>query len=85
MNWMSLATTLVAALAGAALATLLKLPAAPMLGAMVGVAVVKLSSELTFEIPGAGRWIVFCLVGWLLGQTVTREALAVARTTPPRW
>lgn len=80
MNWASLATTLVAALAGAALATLLKLPAAPLLGAMVGVAVVKLSSELTFEIPNAGRWVVFCAVGWLLGQTVTREALVILRT-----
>ena len=79
MNWASLATTLVAALAGAALATLLKLPAAPLLGAMVGVAVVELSSELTFEIPSAGRWVVYCAVGWLLGQTVTKDALLVLR------
>ncbi|MGR6965351.1 AbrB family transcriptional regulator [Geodermatophilus sp. URMC 61] len=74
-----MATTLVAALAGAALATLLKLPAAPLLGAMVGVAVVKLSSELTFEIPGAGRWVVYVAVGWLLGQTVTKDALTVLK------
>jgi uncharacterized protein len=40
---------------------------------------VKRSSELTFEIPGVGRWIVYCLVGWLLGQTVTREALVVLK------
>jgi uncharacterized protein len=76
----SLATTLVAALAGAAVATLLKLPAAPLLGAMVGVAVVKLTSGLTFEIPNAGRWVVYVAVGWLLGQTVTRDALAVLRS-----
>jgi membrane AbrB-like protein len=75
----SLATTLVAALSGAALATLLKLPAAPLLGAMVGVAVVKLTSGLTFPIPDAGRWVVYCLVGWLLGQTVTRDALTALR------
>ncbi len=75
----SLATTLVAALGGAALATLLKLPAAPLLGAMIGVAVVKLSSGLTFEIPNAGRWVVYCAVGWLLGQTVTKDALLVLR------
>jgi membrane AbrB-like protein len=79
MSLASLATTLVAALAGAALATLLKLPAAPLLGAMVGVAVVKLTSDLTFEIPNAGRWIVYCAVGWLLGQTVTKDALVVLR------
>ena len=75
----SLATTLAAALGGAALATLLKLPAAPLLGAMIGVAVVKLSSGLTFEIPAVGRWVVYCAVGWLLGQTVTKDALLVLR------
>lgn len=79
MTLASLATTLVAALAGAALATLLKLPAAPLLGAMVGVAVVKLTSDLTFEIPNAGRWVVYCAVGWLLGQTVTKDALVVLK------
>ncbi|SNS78360.1 hypothetical protein SAMN06893096_1088 [Geodermatophilus pulveris] len=79
MNLASLATTLVAALAGAALATLLKLPAAPLLGAMVGVAVVKLSSSLTFEIPRVGQWVVYCAVGWLLGQTVTRGALSALK------
>ena len=80
MSLASLATTLAAALAGAALATLLKLPAAPLLGAMVGVAVVKLSSDLTFEIPNAGRWVVYAAVGWLLGQTVTRDALVALKT-----
>ena len=79
---LSLGTTLVAAVAGAALATLLKLPAAPLLGAMIGVAVVKLTSDLTFQIPSAGRWIVYCLVGWLLGQTVTRESVAALKSHP---
>jgi len=77
---LSLGTTLVAAVGGAALATLLKLPAAPLLGAMIGVAVVKLTSGLTFEIPAVGRWIVYCLVGWLLGQTVTKDALVVLKS-----
>jgi membrane AbrB-like protein len=77
---LSLGTTLVAAAGGAALATLLKLPAAPLLGAMVGVAVVKLTSDLTFEIPAAGQWIVYCVVGWLLGQTVTPASLAALRS-----
>jgi hypothetical protein len=76
---LSLTTTVLAALGGAALATLLKLPAAPLLGAMIGVAVVKLSSSLTFEIPAPGRWVVYCAVGWLLGQTVTRQALVVLK------
>ncbi|MGY2064391.1 AbrB family transcriptional regulator [Blastococcus sp. SYSU DS0619] len=80
MTFASVATTLVAALVGAALATLLKLPAAPLLGAMVGVGVVKLTSELTFQIPGVGRWIVYVAVGWLLGQTVTKDALGALRS-----
>ena len=70
------------AVAGAALATLLKLPEGTLLGAMIGVAVVKLTSDLTFQIPSAGRWIVYCLVGWLLGQTVTRESVAVLKSHP---
>src|SRR4051812_49272188 len=77
---LSFATTLVAAVTGAGLATVLKLPAAPLLGAMVGVAVVKLTSQLTFEIPSAGRWVVYCVVGWLLGQTITRESLATLKS-----
>jgi membrane AbrB-like protein len=75
-----LVTTFVAAVAGAGLASLLKLPAAPLLGAMIGVAVVKVTSELTFEIPSVGRWVVYCAVGWLLGQTVTREALGALKS-----
>jgi membrane AbrB-like protein len=46
---------------------------------MVGVAVVKLTSGMAFEIPTVGRWVVYCAVGWLLGQTVTKDALVVLR------
>ena len=77
---LSLGTTLAAAVGGATIATLLKLPAAPLLGAMIGVAVVKLTGDLTFEIPSAGRWIVYCVVGWLLGQTVTRDSMVALRS-----
>ena len=28
----------------------------------------------------AGRWLVYCLVGWLLGQTITRDALGALRS-----
>lgn len=76
----SFVLTLLAAGAGAAAATLLRLPAAPLLGAMIGVALLRLTSESAFEIPSAGRWVVYCLVGWLLGQTVTRESVVSLRT-----
>lgn len=73
---MSLLLTLVAALAGAAIATLLKLPAAPLLGAMIGVVVVNLSAQSAFELPSTAKWVVYTAVGWLLGQSVTRETLS---------
>lgn len=76
----SFVATLAAALGGAALASLVRLPAAPLLGAMIGVAVLKIATEITFEIPSAAAWVVYCAVGWLLGQTITGEALATLRT-----
>ncbi|WP_426246871.1 AbrB family transcriptional regulator [Nocardioides sp. LHG3406-4] len=75
-----LVSTAGAALAGAGIATLLRLPAAPLLGAMAGVALLGLFSTMSWSIPSTGRWLVYCLVGWLLGQTITREALGVLRT-----
>jgi membrane AbrB-like protein len=69
-----------AAVVGAAIATLLHLPAAPLLGAMVGVAVVNLSTTSAFAISPAGRWIVYVCMGWLLGMSVTPEALKQLRT-----
>lgn len=76
----SFVATLAAALGGATLASLVKLPAAPLLGAMIGVAVLKLAGDITFQIPGPAAWVVYCAVGWLLGQTITAEAVATLRT-----
>jgi membrane AbrB-like protein len=73
--------TLVAALAGAAVATLLKMPAAPLLGAMAGVVVVNVWGQGSFELPTAAKWVVYAAVGWLLGQSVTRETLGSLRTS----
>lgn len=78
---LNLLVTAAAALGGAGLATLLRLPAAPLLGAMVGVAALKLSAELSWNMPEPGRWLVYCAVGALLGQTITREALGALRTS----
>lgn len=76
MNIGTLLLTAAAAAAGAAVATLLHLPAAPLLGAMVGVALVNILHSSVFEIPSAGKWIVYVLIGWLLGATVSRETLS---------
>lgn len=75
MNLGSLALTAAAAVVGATIATLLHLPAAPLLGAMVGVALVNIFTSSAFEIGSAGKWIVFALLGWLLGVGVNTETL----------
>ena len=68
-----------AAIVGATVATLLHLPAAPLLGAMVGVAVVNIATSSAFAIAPAGRWIVYVCMGWLLGLSVTTDALTELR------
>ncbi len=76
---MSFLLTLAAALAGAAVATVLKMPAAPLLGAMIGVAVVNLAGQTSYDMPGVAKWLVYAAVGWLLGQSVTRETVVSLR------
>lgn len=75
MNLGSLALTATAAIVGATIATLLHLPAAPLLGAMVGVALVNIFTSSAFEIGSVGKWIVFAFLGWLLGVGVNTETL----------
>ncbi len=70
-----------AAVVGAGIATLLHLPAAPLLGAMVGVAVVNIATTSAFAIAPAGRWVVYVCMGWLLGMSVNRETLDQLRSS----
>ena len=81
MNLGSLLITAAAAVLGAAIATLLHLPAAPLLGAMVGVAIVNITPMSAFDLPAAVKWIVYVLVGWLLGVGVTTDTLSQLRTS----
>ncbi|MBC2931973.1 AbrB family transcriptional regulator [Nocardioides sp. zg-1228] len=76
----SILATSAAALVGAGVATALKLPAAPLLGAMIGVAALSLSSELSWQAPGGAKWVVYVAIGALLGQSVTRESLVALRS-----
>jgi membrane AbrB-like protein len=75
----SLLLTAGAAVVGAAVATLLHLPAAPLLGAMVGVALVNTFTSSAFDFGSAGRWIVYACLGWLLGIGVNTETLSQLR------
>lgn len=80
MNVGSLLLTAAAAVVGAAVATLLHMPAAPLLGAMVGVAVLNIATTSAFEIAPAGRWIIYVFLGWLLGTAVNQETLTQLRS-----
>lgn len=79
MTPMSFAATLLAALAGSALLTLLKVPAGPLIGAMLAVGILKVAGLPAADIPTGGRFFVYCAVGWLLGQTMTTDTLREMR------
>jgi uncharacterized protein len=81
MSVTSLLITAGAALVGATVATLLRLPAAPLLGAMVGVAVVNIATTSAFTIAPAGRWVIYVCMGWLLGMSVNKETLGQLRSS----
>lgn len=81
MNLGSLLITAGAAVLGAAIATLLHLPAAPLLGAMVGVAIVNITTSSAFGIGSKYQWVVYVLVGWLLGMGVTKDTLSQLRSS----
>lgn len=71
--------TVTVALAGAALATVLRVPAAPLVGAMVGVGLLKIWGVPTVAVPGAVRFVVYAVVGLMLGEAFTRQTVAQLR------
>ena len=88
MNPSHLLLTAVVAVAGAAIATLLRLPAGALLGAMLAVGALRVSELPVADIPSWGRFVIYCCVGWLLGlsfspqtPTVLREALVPVLVT----
>lgn len=74
---MALVWSLLAAAAGAWAGERLHIPAGALIGAMVGVAALKIASVPTWDIPAAGRFLVYAALGWMLGQTFTRDSLRV--------
>jgi hypothetical protein len=77
---MSVVTSLVVAFAGAWVFERLHVPAGALIGAMVGIGALKVAAVPAWDIPAAGRFVVYVGVGWLLGQTVTGETLQTLRT-----
>jgi membrane AbrB-like protein len=76
---MTVVYSIAAAFAGAWLCERLHVPAGALIGAMVGIGGLKVASVPTWDIPASGRFVTFALVGWLLGQAVTRETLQALR------
>lgn len=74
VQWLNLAATLLAALAGAALATFLGMPASWLSGAMIGVTVASFG-RLDTRLPGPIAELGFLLIGTALGAGLTPELL----------
>lgn len=73
---MTVALTVIAALAGGFVFEQLHLPAGSFLGAVLGVAVVNLAAaEGAAAIPSWARFAAFVALGWAVGQSVSREVL----------
>jgi membrane AbrB-like protein len=77
---MPIAVTLAAAVAGAALASALRIPAGALIGAMLAVGILKITGVPTFDLPRSGQFVIYCGVGWLLGQTFTPDSLRQLKT-----
>lgn len=72
---MPVVVTPLAALAGAILATLLRLPAGPLIGAMLGVGLLKAGGMATVSIPTPVQFVVYCALGWQLGESFTPDTM----------
>jgi membrane AbrB-like protein len=76
---MVLLRSLAAALVGAVVLDRLKFPAGPLIGAMIGVAVVGLSGHQTQGSGGVLRFAALAIIGWELGAQVDRSTLNAIR------
>lgn len=73
---MSLLATLAVAVTGAVIMEAVRMPAGALVGAMVGVAVLKLTTGVAADVPPPIHFAVYVMLGWVIGQSMQREALA---------
>jgi uncharacterized protein len=73
---MELAISLIVGLSAALLLHWLNFPAGALIGAMVGMAGLKLSGVNVPEAPGALRFLALVVIGWDLGTKFSRQMLA---------
>lgn len=69
--------TFCAAVAGGLALHLLGVPAGPLLGAMLGVALLRASGTEADGLPAAVRVGAFIVIGWEVGQGVTKDVTAL--------
>ena len=67
---MTLALTILGAVAAGWLCNVLGIPAGSLIGPMVVVAAVKLSGTGLPDVPSTGKFGAFVVLGWLLGQDI---------------
>lgn len=72
---MALMMTAVAAVAGAFLFDAFNVPAGPLIGAAVAVALVTMSPLQAAELPGGVGFLTYAGVGWMIGQSFTRDVV----------
>jgi uncharacterized protein len=75
--------TLAAALAGGWLFDRLGLPAGAMIGAMVGVATVRLAGATVLEPGSLARFLAYVAIGWVLSGGIDRSMVATLRGSLP--
>lgn len=70
---MSVLLTVGGAIVGGSTLHLLRVPAGAMIGAMIGVALVNMSSTPVTPLPGPARLLAYGAIGWMLGQDIGRD------------
>ncbi|MGY8639414.1 AbrB family transcriptional regulator, partial [Bradyrhizobium sp. 14AA] len=78
------AETLAIAAVGACLGVMLKLPAGPMIGALLLGSALNVAGLVRFDLPG---WLLaasYAIVGWRIGLHFTRDIVTAAARALPR-
>lgn len=74
-SWAGLAATIAVAAAGFALASLLRLPSAPLVGPMLLGAILHATGVLDIALPGPALDAAYAAIGWYVGLRFNRRTL----------
>lgn len=79
----TLGTTLLVAIGGLTLGLALRIPAGPMIGAIVIGTALSWSTDIAFATPAPLLAAAYAFIGWRIGLTFSREAVASAARSLP--